>query len=188
MDAQFLGHADDGRQDGATLPGERMQECHIEFQRMEMVILEDIQRGIAAAEIVEPDVKPGFLEPVQASMDGVILEDQGVFGGFRIEKVPGQLVLRQGFFQQLHGVHELEIQPGEIEGDRQDWPALLHLVVEEESHGFCHIAVQPVDQPEFLERRNEEGRGEQAVFRGVPASQGFKAADFAVQGADDGWQ
>lgn len=28
--------------------------------------------------------------------------------------------------------------------------------------------------------------GEQAVFRGIPASQGFKAADFAVQGADDG--
>lgn len=36
VDAELLGHADDGCEDGAAFPGERVQKRHVELQRMEI--------------------------------------------------------------------------------------------------------------------------------------------------------
>ena len=186
MDAQLLGHADDGRQDDAAFLGEGMEKGHVQFQRVEAIIFQYVQRGIAAAEIVEPDFETGFPETAQSLADGFILKDQGIFRDFRAKKISGQLVSRQGFFQHLCRVHELEIEAGKVEGHGQGLLASFHLIVEKLSHLVCDIAVQPVDEAELFQRRDEQGRREQTVFRRIPAGQGLETAYFAIQGADDG--
>ena len=43
MDTQFFGHADDGRQDNAAFLGKGMEKVHVQFQRVEAVILQYVQ-------------------------------------------------------------------------------------------------------------------------------------------------
>ena len=54
MDAQLLGHENDGTHDFPALVILVTLERHIQLQRIEPVRFQHIQRGIAAAEIIQP--------------------------------------------------------------------------------------------------------------------------------------
>ena len=174
VDSQFFGHPDNGRKDGTAFFGERMEKGHVQFQGMEVVILQHVQGRIAAAKIVQPDFETGFPEPAQTLADGIILQDQGVFRHFRVKEIPGQLVSGQGIFQQPDRIHQLEIQTGEIDGNGQDRLALLQLAVEPSGHLFHHIPVQTVDQPGFFQGgMNRAGKGDR--IPGNPSGPGLRS-------------
>ena len=49
-----------------------MEERHVELERVEAVVLEHVERGIAAAEVVEPDFAARLLEVAQSLAYGII--------------------------------------------------------------------------------------------------------------------
>ena len=109
VDAEFLGHAYDRGHDGAALLCEGMEECHVELERVEAVVLEHVERGIAAAEVVEPDLAAFLLEVAQSLAYGIVLEHECIFRDLQAEEMAGQLIAVQDVLQECHGIEELEV-------------------------------------------------------------------------------
>ena len=92
VDGEVLGHTDEVLEDLAAFRGEGMQELHIKLYRIEVVVLQDIERGIAAAEVVEQHGIAFFLElldPVQYRVHSV---DQRVFRDLDLDESERQAV------------------------------------------------------------------------------------------------
>lgn len=70
LDAEVLGHADDRADDAARLLGEAAQKAHVELDEVDRVILEDVQRGVDAAEVVKPDLIALLAQTVDGLLDG----------------------------------------------------------------------------------------------------------------------
>jgi len=109
VDAEFLGHAYDRGHDGAALLREGMEERHVELERVEAVVLEHVERGIAAAEVVEPDLAAFLLEMAQSPAYGIVLEHECIFCDLQAEEMAGQLIAVQDVLQECHGIEELEV-------------------------------------------------------------------------------
>ena len=56
MDPQFLSHEDDGLEDAAALFIKIAQKGHVDLEFVEMVVMQDVERRIGTAEVVEPDL------------------------------------------------------------------------------------------------------------------------------------
>lgn len=111
VDAEFLGHAYDRGHDGAALLREGMEERHVELERVEAVVLEHVERGIAAAEVVEPDFAARLLEVAQSLAYGIIPEHECILRDLQAEEMAGQLIAVQDVLQECRGIEELEVDP-----------------------------------------------------------------------------
>ncbi len=92
VDVEVLGHADEGLEDLAALLRERMQELHVELYRVEVVVLEHIERGIAAAEIVEQHGIAPLLEAADAVKYRLHLVDECVLRDLDLQEAERQIV------------------------------------------------------------------------------------------------
>ena len=70
LDAEVLGHGDDRTDDAARLLRGVAQKAHVELDEVDRVVLEDVQRRVAAAEIVEPDLIALVPQAVDSPVDG----------------------------------------------------------------------------------------------------------------------
>ena len=73
LDAELLRHVHDRRQDGLRFLAETVQELHVYLELVEVEVLQRVERGIAAAEIVHPHLVARVVEAKHARRheDGV---------------------------------------------------------------------------------------------------------------------
>ncbi len=175
--AEILGDADDAEQDGRAA-GRRFhigEEAHIQLQDVHRDVLQHVQRGIPAAEIVHHD-----LESRASQLVGRLDELIGVVHVSGLRNLQPQQGRRQLVFfqqrQQFVGQIRLEqIDAGDVHRDgnvRQ--PPLLPVRKVTAGH-LPHVMVEIRDEPVVLEQGNEIPRLDQPLRRVDPPHEGFGA-------------
>ena len=103
LDAEFLGHVDDRADDVARLLREAAQKAHVELDEVDRIVLEDVQRRVAAAEIVEPDLIA--LVPV----DGVVILGERALRDLDMQGITRNLVRGARLFYKVKDIDHIEI-------------------------------------------------------------------------------
>ena len=104
MDAQFLGH-----EDAAALFIEIAQKGPVDLEFIEMIVMQDVERRIGTAEVVEPDLIARPLKLPQGLNQVMLLFDQRRFRHFDADIVPLQVIAGYDIFNHPKRVHEVEI-------------------------------------------------------------------------------
>ena len=186
--AQAHAHFHQLGQDNAVFfaAAELLHEAHIEFDQVEMDILQHIQGGIAAAEIVHPHLKAQLLEAGDLLFDKLEIAAHDAFGDFDGQLGSADVRLVHPAADFLHDIAAFKVRPGQVQGRGhhiQAHPLLpLHLFQDL----VQHVQIQLVNQLGFLQHGNELGGRQEALRRVDPAGQRFFVAHPAVGCADDG--
>ena len=184
MDTHVLGHVDDG---GQHLPGlcvHAAHKAHVHLQLIEGVILEHVQRGKPAAEVIHPDLVACFAEPIQCGVDPLRHVREQALGDLNMEVVSGDAVFRSAAIHLVEDVTQLKIQPGEVNGNGDNTFAPIHDLAQAGANLSDDTAIQPVDQPVILQQADELLRLDQTSFRVNPAGQRLKSAHLTCDRSD----
>ena len=181
MDAQLLGHENDGTHDFPALVILVPLERHIQLQRIEPVRLQYIQRGIAAAEIIQPALIACLPELLDFLLQPPLILLQCRLRDFYMEEIPGHLVLLYQLLHKREGIHHLKIHSRQIHRHRHKRAVISHNKPVQLRHRFHDIAVQPLNQPGLLQHRHKNGRHNHAPHRILPPGQGLHAADLTSE-------
>ena len=109
MDTQFLGHEDDSLEDAAALFIEIAQKGHVDLEFIEMIVMQDVERRIGTAEVIEPDLIARPLKLPQGLNQVMLLFDQRRFRHFDADIVPLQVIAGYDIFNHPKRVHKVEI-------------------------------------------------------------------------------
>ena len=185
MEAELLRHIDNCRENHARLRLrlEITQERHIDLQHVELEILQIVERGIAAAEIVHPE-----LEPLRAQAGDLLLEECIVLIERALRDLDVQELARHamGAADDLHllqHIVELKIDAREIHRDMRDIQPLPADALQILADALQHIEIEPVDEMRVLEHRHEHARRDEPPLGIAPARERLEAADAPRQRA-----
>ena len=155
------------------------EELHIHLQLVEPVILQHVQGGVAAAEVVHPDLIARALEAGDdAAHEGFVVAE-GALRDLDADKVFWHPVLRHRRLHHGEHIAQLTVQPGEIDGyGDQDAPALRRLPVTG-AHLPGDIGVQLMDAAAALQNADEAGGGQQTPAGVIPPGQSLQPAQLA---------
>ena len=175
VDAHLFGHQHDGADDLAAVLVEVAQESLVDLELVELVILQDVERGVGTAEVVEPDLIARLVELVQLLDEQVTVLDERRLCDFDAQVIARDVVLFDDALDEGERVHQQEVVAREVHRDRDHREVVVHLVAQELCDLFDDVAVEARDQARFLEHGDEAVR-RQEPFLGVnPACQGFAA-------------
>ena len=185
LDAEVLGHADDRADDAARFLREAAQKAHVELDEVDRVILEDVQRGIAAAEVVEPDLIALLAQAVDGLLDGPRVPREDALRDLDVQELARHGVLPAHSLDEVEDVQHVEVVARKVERDRRDGQVLVEPLAQRAADLLEHEGVEAVDEAHLLEDRDEGPGREEADLWGNPASQGLHAAELARYRADD---
>lgn len=183
--ADFLDHVDGIADDGTGLVRRRREEMRIQLDDIEVIILEDVERRIAAAKIVHENLVASLEEASQGLFDDFFIVDQHGLRDFQMDEVPRQAICPDRIFDDLEDVAEEKVQTRQIEGYRDDGKLLIQAAAQGLAGLAQDVAVEFIDVVVLFQDGNEAGRRQEADDGVIPAGQGFHAADGTGQGADD---
>ena len=109
LDAEVLGHGDDRTDDAARLLREVAQKAHVELDEVDRVVLEDVQRRVAAAEIVEPDLIALVPQAVDSPVDGVVILGERALRDLDMQGITRNLVRGARLFYKVKDIDHIEI-------------------------------------------------------------------------------
>ena len=185
VDAHLFGHQHDGADDLAAVLVEVAQESLVDLELVELVILQDVERGVGTAEVVEPDLIARLVELVQLLDEQVTVLDERRLCDFDAQVIARDVVLFDDALDEGERVHQQEVVAREVHRDRDHREVVVHLVAQELCDLLDDVAVEARDQARLFEHRDEAVRRQEA-FRGVnPACQGLAAAEFTCHRAHD---
>ena len=188
VDVEVLGHADEGLEDLAALLRERMQELHVELYRVEVVVLEHIERGIATAEIVEQHGIAPLLEAADTVKYRLHFVDECVLRDLDLQEAERQVVFLADGLCRGKRVLQDEIEAREVDRDGQRRQAIVEVLARHLGDGVEDVGVELVDEVGLLEHGDEDSRRDHAVLRRLPARERLRTDELARQCADDGLQ
>ena len=119
VDAEFFRHVDDGFEDdaGLRLRVEVAQESHVNLEEVELEVLEVVQRGVATAEVVHPELEPGIVEALDFVAQEFVVVIEGALGDLDVEVAFRDIVGAADGLDFFEHVAELEIDAREVDGD-----------------------------------------------------------------------
>ena len=185
LDAEVLGHADDRADDATRFLGEAAQKAHVELDEVDRVILEDVQRGVDAAEVVEPDLIALLAQVREGLLDDTRILRQDALRDLDMQEIARHSVLSARVLDEGKDIHHVEVVARKVERDRRDGQVLVESLAQHAADLLEHEGVEAVDEAHLLEDRDEGPRREEADLRVYPASQGLHAAELARHRADD---
>ena len=165
---------------------EGAQKAHIDLELVKGVVLQEVQRGVPAAEIVHPYLIARGVEALDGPVHHQLVLGEDALGDLDAQVVVGDAELLCHFVH--HGVHveKLEIPPGEVHGNGQRGSALVDGLPQLGADITDDEGVQTVDEVVALQHMDELVRHDHPELRVDPPRQGLKAADLPGDGADDG--
>ena len=178
LHADPLRHADDRLDDvaaasGAVLAG---QEHHVELQHVGGHVLEHVEGGVAAAEIVDLDGEPALLQPLHHRDDERGVERERRLRDLEAQQLGGYGV---GFYEAGDALVEIVLQHVDARDVHRDGQRLLPFVepaAQQLAHLLPDVLVQLVDEPVALEHGHERVRRDHGVLLGAaPAHEGLGA-------------
>ena len=159
VDAELLGHLDDLGDDDVVLAAgaEIAHELHVQLDEVEIHFLQKIERGILAAEIVQPDLKALLMEALHLAADHLLVRDEGGFRDLDLQKAVGKLRRVQARADLLHHITALEVPAGEVYRHRHHRHAQLHPLPAVAQDLVDHVQIQFIHQPALLQHGDEAG-------------------------------
>ena len=185
VDAHLLSHQDDGTDDLPAVLVEVAQEALVDLELVELIVLQDVERGIGAAEVVEPDLIARLVELAQLVDEQVAVLDEHRLRDLDAQVVARDVVLLDDALDEGERVHQDEVVTREVHRDGDHREIVLELIAQELGHLLDDVAVEPRDQARFLEHGDEAGGRDRPLDRVDPAGQRLTAAEFARHRADD---
>ena len=158
MDPQGFRHADQRDQKlpaaGRIVP----QEEHVKFHDIKFIVLQHIQRGIPAAEVVQPYGKTGIMEPAENPLKGFGIFQHEALCYFQSDRFARNAVLIKGGRHFFEEIVMTEILPGKIHGKQvQQGSAALKAPVK--GTGLPqYLHIQVIDQACSFQDRNKISR------------------------------
>ena len=162
------------------------QKGHIDFQHIKEIALQQVQRGVAASEIIHPDFIACLPEPVKALPDAGIHGVKQPFRDFDMNHVPGHIVLQHPVLYFLENITLQEVQAGQIHRYRHHRTALGHAAGKIFAYLPDDFQIQLMNLPALFQGGNEIHRLEESPLRILPPGQGLHAAESAGHGAHNG--
>ena len=124
MHSQFLSHVDDGADDdrGLRVGLEGAQEVHIDLEHVKDVVLDVVQRGVAAAEVIHPDFIACRTEACDLPLQEFFISALRSLRDLDVEHGARDIVAQADILDCLHHVHETEVRAREIDRNAQEFP------------------------------------------------------------------
>lgn len=186
VDAECLGHEQDGRQQETAALCEVLEEDFVEADLIDGAALQGCEQRVTLAEIVERDGVAACAQPLDGVHDGLLIPHEGGLGDLDLQVDVRQLVVLCQVIEDPDGVRQEEVAPRQINHDGHDRQALLPAGVEPFDGGLRDEVVEQVDIVLLLEHGNEVAGADFALLRIMPACECLKGADLARQGTQDG--
>ena len=124
-DADILRHLHRGLDDVLGPLGEVGEEGHVDFEFVEVVILQRIERGVAAAEVVHPHLVSGGAEAVEDDADFSGVLHKHALCDFYAQERAGDAVFVSDAFDFFIDVAGEEVHAGQVEGNRDGGEAIV---------------------------------------------------------------
>ena len=147
MDADVLGHAHRGLDNILSLLGETGEKGHVDFDFIEMVILQHVQGRVAAAEIVHPHFKAGVPEFVDLGADADAVFDEDAFRDFHMNHAVGHLVFPYNGIHFFENGSAVEIDAGKVERNGNHRKSFIHAGPIGLADFFQHVEIQLLNLP-----------------------------------------
>ena len=110
LDAEFFCHVDNRREDGLGFLAEAVQEFHVHLELVEIEVLQDVERGIAAAEIVHPNLVAHLVELVHHACHKRWVGAEDRLGNLDVEHSARHLVFVHRFLDDGEDVAKVEVE------------------------------------------------------------------------------
>ena len=183
MDSEILGHADHGGQYHLRLGiGLHLaQERHVDLDDVELVILEVVERRVAAAEVIHPDLVAGIAEALD------LLAENSGDGAFRdLDVQIGRLYVefRAAALDLHEHVGELEVKSRQIDRDRLRRLSPVQNRADVRAHLADDVDVEQVNELCPLKDGNEYHGADHAVVGVDPARERLISAALSGERAD----
>ena len=185
---QLQGHFHQLGQDDPALGAgvELAQEGHVKLNQVEVKGLQQVQGGIAAAEVVHPHLVAHGAQSVDLGAHILGILRHGALGDLHVQQVTAHAGGRHPPLDLLHHVAGGEVGPGDVHRHRHDVYAARRLLLHGGQRLVHHVQIQFVDEARLLQRGDELRRGQQPLVRVNPPCQRLLVADAAVGRADNG--
>ena len=181
----ILGHGDHGGDDPLGAEVHVRQEAHVDLQLVEDVILQGVEGGIAAAEIVHPDLIAGAAELLNDPGQDAALYAEGALGDLDVEHIARHPVFPgQGLDDGEH-IRRLKVDAGEVHRDGDHRAARPLLPGIPLANFFHYMDIQVINLLGVLQRSHKLARRQKAEIRMTPAHQRLKSAEGPGNGVDD---
>ena len=178
LHAQALAELDDGAQDhvGLRARGQPGDEAAVDLERVDRVGAQVGQRGVAGAEVVQPQPDAQRAQRLHARARRGRVGEHGGLGHLQLQPEGRQPRLGEHLRDGAHQVPAGELHAGDVDGD---------LAVAAPAGGVTaglaqHPLTQRHDQPGFFRHRDELRRRDPAPLRVAPAHQRLEAGQPAV--------
>ena len=187
LDAQGQRHFDElGHDDAVFRPlVKAVHEAHVQLDEVKMNILQNIQRGIAAAEVVHPDLEAQLLQALDLCFHKLEVLPDRAFGQLDGQLVAGDAGRVDAAADLIDDIAGLEVDAGDVQRLGHEIQALGLLFLQLQQNLVQHVEVQPVDQARVFQDRDKIARRDQASVRVDPAGKGLLVADPAAGSTDD---
>ena len=158
-------------------------ELHVQLQYVELIPLQDVERGVAAAEVVHPHLEARLVKGAH-----LLHEELGVGVDGRLRELHVQEVVRhaQRVGARGHLVRDLilcEILVRNVYRDGHDGHALVLLLLEVLENAADDVEIETMQQRCLLKHRYELVWGEYAILGIDPARKRLLLADLSRGGA-----
>ena len=172
----FLGHLHHGRQYAPGAKIEGAQKAHVHLNLIELKILQEIEGGIRAAEVIHPDLIPCPAELIDGIVELALLLRHHAFGDLDVEEVVGDLIVGDNIIDRLEDVAEDEIEARQIDRDRDGDRSGLNGVPNPCANLANDAQIQQMNAVVRLQHRDKLIGPYHAIVRIDPPGQRLKAA------------
>ena len=187
-DAHAPGHIDDIGNDDIVFARNRkiLHELHIDFDQIEVQLLQQVQGGILAAEIVHPHVESAAAEPRHLPLEQFLVLHKSRFCDLDFQQAAGEAGCVHPVGDLLHHIALFKVPPGQVHRNGHDGNAQFLPALKVPQHLAHYVQVHLVHQPVFLQGMDEAGGHQEAVLGIEPTGKSLFVAYMAGHGAGNG--
>jgi len=178
-------HVDDGLDDVDALglvAAVDVEELRVELDDVHVELVEHVQRGIAAAEVVHQRQKALVAQRLHRVADEIRVVHVGGLGDLDLDELSGDVVLLRQALEVRRHVDGEEIRLRDVERHGHRRVPVADPAVEPRAHVLPDVFVQIGDEAVLLQHGHELVRRHQPAVRRLPARQRLRAHDLARHG------
>ena len=140
-----------------------MQEAHIELDDVKVKLLNRVQRGISAPEVIHPYLKACCMEPFHLLLKIVRILRCRRFGKLYAQQVMGYVEGIGALRNLARNVELAQVAQGDVNRNGNDWDAVALFGCHIGQRTVHHVHVQPLQQPRLFQVGNELGWAQLAI-------------------------
>ena len=156
-----------------------VDELHVQLDGIDVGILEHIQRGIPAAEVVHHDREALAVQPLNGAFHHLGILGHHGLGDLSQQKLWLQLIFFHQICKDLRHIQVQDILHRNVHRHRYKVAAAFLPLLQGLADGFPDVLVQPCHKAGALQQRHELGGRNTAPGGVIPAHQRFHAHDGA---------